>query len=315
MGDSVVLTATSSGLNVTSGGKTSQLGTNPSGSYTDPLTTVTVTGPIFSMGATGSAGPIILQAGLSATHVLEKYTATGLRLAYSQTKTQPGSYTLNTVYGPDGPGTAATLLNNVPQVTFNTSRGYATGPTSLQDGDFIGSIFFKDNISLRGAIYARKVGSAEDGSMTFSVAQSAEVFTINSSGPDDSIVGANMRIKGQVFPDYTNTYNLGATGYQFNNIHFGGTLYQNGLPFQQTGLTYRATGPTGPTGGATGPRAPTLQVGAFLVPTVDATYDLGATGIQFKDVHFSGSIYNNGTPFQGGVSGLTYRATGPTGPT
>jgi len=81
-------------------------------------------------------------------------------------------------------------------------------------------------------------------------------------------------------------------------------------------LTYRATGPTGPTGGPTGPNPnPTLEIRTHLVPTVDATYDLGATGIQFKDVHFSGSLYNNGSTFQGGVSGLTYRATGPTGPT
>jgi hypothetical protein len=291
--------------------------TYPTSSYTDPLTNVTVTGPILTMGATGSAGPIILQAGLSATHVLERYTTTGPNLAYSQTKTQPGSYTVNTVYGPNGPGVGQNLLNNIPQVTFNTSRGYATGPTGLQNDDFMGTIFFKENNSLRGAIFARKVGSTaqEDGLISFQAGQAAEVFAISSTGPDDSIVGANMKIKGQVYPESTNFYNLGATGYQFNNIHFGGTLFQNGQPFQQTGLTYRATGPTGPTGGATGPNAPTLQIGTFLVPTADATYDLGATGIQFKDVHFSGSIYNNGTPFQGGVSGLVYRATGPTGPT
>ena len=311
MGDSLVLSATNSGLNVTSGGITSQLGTNPSGSYTDPLTNVTVTGPILSMGATGSAGPIILQAGLSATHVLEKYTATGPNLAYSQTKTQPGSYTVNTVYGPNGPGG----ITNVPQVTFNTSRGYATGPTPLQNGDYMGAIFFKENTDLRGFINAAKVGNGDHASMNFNVGGGYGILSINTTGPDDSIQNHNIKINGQVYPESTNFVNLGATGYQFNNIHFGGTLYQNGQPFQQTGLTYRATGPTGPTGGATGPNAPTLQVGAYLVPTTDATYDLGATGIQFKDVHFSGSIYNNGTPFQGGVSGLVYRATGPTGPT
>ena len=284
----------------------------PSGSYTDPVSNVTVTGPILTMGATGSAGPIILQAGLSATHVLEKYTTTGPNIAYSQTKTQPGSYTVNTVYGPNGPGMGTT---NVPQVTFNTSRGYATGPTGLQNGDYMGAIFFKEKNDLRGFIYANKLGEGDHASMNFNVGSGFGIMSINSSGPDSSIVGPNIKLTGQVYPATTNFYNLGATGNQFNNIHFGGTLYQNGEPFQQTGLTYRATGPTGPTGGATGPNAPTLQVGTFVVPTVDGTYDLGATGIQFKDVHFSGSIYNNGTPFQGGVSGLVYRATGPTGPT
>jgi hypothetical protein len=277
------------------------------GSYTDPVTNVTVTGPILSMGATGSAGPIILQAGLSATHVLERYTATGPNLAYSQTKTQPGSYTINNIYGPSGAGTTANLLY-VPQVSFNASRGYATGPTSLQNGDIMGAVTFKENTDLRGFIYATKVGNGDHASMTFNVGSGYGILSINTTGPDDSIQNHNIKINGQVYPESTNFVNLGATGYQFNNIHFGGTLYQNGQPFQQTGLTYRATGPTGPTGGATGPNAPTLQVGAFLVPTVDATYDLGATGIQFKDVHFSGSLYNNGVPFSGGGA-----ATYPTG--
>jgi hypothetical protein len=83
------------------------------------------------------------------------------------------------------------------------------------------------------------------------------------------------------------------------------------------GLYYRATGPTGPTGGSTGPTGPWLQLTANIVPTTDATYDLGATGLQFRDAFFSGTLYNNGTPFSGGgaTTGLTYRATGPTGPT
>jgi len=284
-----------------SGGGTA---TYPTGSYTDPVTNVTVTGPILSMGATGSAGPIILQAGLSATHVLERYTTTGPNLAYSQTKTQPGSYTVNTVYGPNGAGAET---DNIPQVTFNTSRGYATGPTDLQNGDYMGAIFFKENTVPRGFIHAAKLGG-DHASMTFNVGGGYGILSINTTGPDDSIQNHNIKINGQVYPESTNFVNLGATGYQFNNIHFGGTLYQNGQPFQQTGLTYRATGPTGPTGGATGPNAPTLQVGAFLVPTTDATYDLGATGIQFKDVHFSGSLYNNGVPFSGGGA-----ATYPTG--
>jgi hypothetical protein len=266
-------------------------------SYTDPLTNVTVTGPILSMGATGSAGPIILQAGLSATHVLELYTATGPNIAYSQTKTQPGSYAVNTVYGPEG---YAEVFSNIPQVTFDTSRGYATGPTNLQIGDIMGGMFFKENTDLRAFIFVNKIAEPDHTSMNFHAGGGDSIISIRTTGPDDSIVGPNIRLKGQIYPGDNDSYNLGATGYQFKDIHFAGSLYNNGTPFQQTGLTYRATGPTGPDGSATGPNAPTLQLGAFLVPTVDATYDLGATGIQFKDVHFSGSLYNNGVPFSGG---------------
>ena len=118
-------------------------------------------------------------------------------------------------------------------------------------------------------------------------------------------------------PTTTAIYDLGATGIQFKDVHFSGSLYNSGRAIQEgpTGLVYRATGPTGPLGQATGPTGPTLQMAANLMPIITDIYDLGATGIQFKDVHFSGSLYNNGSAFQGGISGLTYRATGPTGPT
>jgi hypothetical protein len=215
--------------------------TYPTGSYKDPVTNVTVTGPILSMGATGSAGPIILQAGLSATHILEKYTATGPNIAYSQVKTQPGSYTLNTVYGPDGAGEGPTnLLNNTPQLTFNTMRGYATGPTDLQDGDLMGALFFKEQNTVRGFITAAKVGEGEHASMNFNVGGGFGIMSINS------------------------------------------------------------TGPIGPTGDPTGPVGPNIALTADMYPTDDAYYDLGASGLQFKDVYFSGSLYNNGTPFSGG---------------
>ena len=86
----------------------------------------------------------------------------------------------------------------------------------------------------------------------------------------------------------------------------GQLLYNRGGVLAATGsMIFRSTGPTGPLGQATGPIGqPTLQLGAYILPTIDNTYDLGATGIQFKDVHFSGSLYNNGVPFSGG-GGIT----------
>jgi hypothetical protein len=94
-----------------------------------------------------------------------------------------------------------------------------------------------------------------------------------------------------LMPIITDIYDLGATGIQFKDVHFSGSLYNNGSAFQGgiSGLTYRATGPTGPTGQATGPTGPTIQLGAHLVPTVDNVYDLGATGLRFRDLHVGGS--------------------------
>jgi collagen type VII alpha len=101
------------------------------------------------------------------------------------------------------------------------------------------------------------------------------------------------------------TGTTGATGSISSVGSDGQLLYNRGGVLAATGsMVFRSTGPTGPLGQATGPIGqPTLQLGAYILPTINATYDLGATGIQFKDVHFSGSLYNNGQPFSGGGGG------------
>ena len=294
----------------------------PVGSYTDPLTTITVTGPILTMGATGSAGPIILQAGLSPNHVLETYTATGPNWAYAQTKTQPGSYTLNTVYGPSGPDFNVNAFTNFPQITFNTSRGYATGPIGLYHTDPIGGIFFNENTISLASIDCSKLGptGSTDSQLAFFAGEAG--LSINSTGPADS---PYIGLGAHLYPADDLVYDIGATGYQFRNIYFSGDLYQNGTVFSGGGggaagttgqftynnggaaagldkFLYLPNGPTGPQGQATGPIGlPTIQLGAYLVPMTDATYDLGATGIQFKDIHFSGNLYKNDTIFSGGL--------------
>ena len=282
------------------------------------------------MGATGATGVNILQTGRIPSHTLED-TTTGPKLNYSQTLTKPGLYTTTAIYGSLTPD-ASVQIQYTPKVILNSARGYATGPTALINGDILGAVMFNENGTgpgqYRALIVSRKTGAAEtnDASIEFGTIQGGgrSQMIINSTGPTGPTgdptgpVGKNIGLNAHMYPMDDAIYNLGATGYQFKDVHFSGSLYNNGTAFQGgvSGLTYRATGPTGPDGQATGPAPyPTLQMDAYLIPTTDATYDLGATGIQFKDVHFSGTIYNNGTAFQGGVSGLTYRATGPTGPT
>ena len=114
------------------------------------------------------------------------------------------------------------------------------------------------------------------------------------TGPEGQATGPigqpTLQVGAYMLPTADATYDLGATGIQFKDVHFSGSLYNNGAPFSLPGLTYRATGPTGPTGGATGPAPnPTLQVGLHLVPDADLAYDLGATGLRFRDIHVGGS--------------------------
>jgi hypothetical protein len=152
-----------------------------------------------------------------------------------------------------------------------------------------------------------------------------------------------LEISVPLIPSLDANKDLGAIGLQFRDIYFSGSLYNNGAPFSPTGLTYRATGPTGPTGGPTGPTGPTLQVAAHLVPNVDLAYDLGATGLRFRDIHVGGSTIYLGdsvsitattegslnvtntqgsvslltpTGFNGGIlSGAGITSTGPSGST
>ena len=281
------------------------------------------------MGATGAIGVNILQTGRIPSHTLED-TTTGPTLNYLQTLTKPGLYTTTAIYGSLTPDPSV-QIQYTPKVILNSARGYATGPTALINGDILGAVAFNENGTgpgqYRALIVSRKTGAAEtnDASIEFGTIQGGGLsqMIINSTGPTGPTgqatgpVGKNIGLNAHMYPMDDATYNLGATGYQFKDVHFSGTIYNNGTAFQGgvSGLTYRATGPTGPLGQATGPApSPTLQVGAYLVPTTTATYDLGATGIQFKDVHFSGSLYNSGRAIQEGPTGLVYRATGPTGP-
>jgi hypothetical protein len=277
------------------------------------------------MGATGARGVNILQTGLIPSHTLEDRT-TGPTLNYSQTLTKPGLYTTTSIYGSST--AAGSNIAYIPKVILNSARGYATSPTALTTGDYLGAVLFNENQNIRAYVASIKSGEPEHASIQIGTTTGTQIaqIIINSTGPTGPTgqatgpIGTNIGINAHMYPITDATYNLGATGFQFKDVHFSGSLYNNGVPFSGggggvSGLTYRATGPTGPDGQATGPApSPTLQVDAYLVPTTDNTYDLGATGIQFKDIHFSGTIYNNGSEFQGGVSGLTYRATGPTGP-
>ena len=335
LGNSVKLSASNNSLNITAGGVTTELtGTDTTGTFYDTVSNTLYSGPIFSLGATGATGPLIVQtgggAGAGPQHVLEYYDDSGVYdISYSQTVSKTGSYNITSVY--QGGGTYNDLSVN-PKLTLTSMRGTIDAQTGLEDGEVVGALVMNEGTNntnsqnIRGAVAAIKIGgptSTQSALNLYAKAGQSPMMSLRSTGPTNGggsptgPVGPTIITNAPIIPLSNATYDLGATGIQFKDVYFSGSIYNNGSVFQGgvSGLTYRATGPTGPLGQATGPAPnPTLQVGAYLVPTTTATYDLGATGIQFKDVHFSGSLYTNGSVFQGGVSGLTYRATGPTGP-
>ena len=335
LGNSVKLSATGNTLNVTAGGVTSQLaGTNTSGTFYDTVARTRYNGPLFSLGATGATGPLIVQTasgpGAGPQHILEIFNDDSgeNNWSYAQTVSKTGSYNITTVYSAEN--LPADYSAN-PRLAMNSMRGTVNAPEGLAHGEVVGAALFyegaADNLSnLRGAVTTIKIGGPTSTESSLNITANFDqpaMLSLRSTGPTTGggaptgPVGPTIITNAPIIPLSNATYDLGATGIQFKDVHFSGSIYNNGSVFQGgvSGLTYRATGPTGPLGQATGPAPnPTLQVGAYLVPTTDATYDLGATGIQFKDVHFSGSLYNSGRAIQEGPTGLVYRATGPTGP-
>jgi hypothetical protein len=257
------------------------------------------------MGATGATGVNILQTGLIPSHILED-TTTGPTLNYSQTMTKPGLYTTTAIYGSLPPPENGSQVTYAPRVILNSARGYATGPTSLTNGDILGAVLFNENNSLRAYVASIKSGATETEHVSLLLGTTTgggnSQIIINSTGPTGPTgdptgpEGKNIGLNAHMYPMNDAIYNLGATGYQFKDVHFSGTIYNNGTAFQGgvSGLTYRATGPTGPDGQATGPTGPTLQINAHLVPTEDLIYDLGATGLRFRDLYVGGTSIHIG---------------------
>jgi hypothetical protein len=112
----------------------------------------------------------------------------------------------------------------------------------------------------------------------------SSVFTYTASGSTGP-VGNQLLVGAPFIPTTGSTYDIGATGQQFKNIHFSGALYNNGVPFTGAinGITYTASGPTGPTG-------PQLLISANLIPLTANTYDLGATSVRFHDMNLNGQM-------------------------
>jgi hypothetical protein len=83
----------------------------------------------------------------------------------------------------------------------------------------------------------------------------------------------------------------GPTGVvNLNGASLGQFLYNaSGAVGGSSVLSYTASGSTGPTG-------PQLRVSTHILPTLDSTYDLGASGSSFRDLYISGnSIHLGGT--------------------
>ena len=327
LGNSVKLSATGNTLNVTAGGVTSQLaGTNTSGTFYDTVARTRYNGPLFSLGATGATGPLIVQTasgpGAGPQHVLEIFNDDSgeNNWSYAQTVSKTGSYNITTVYS------AANLPADYsanPRLAMNSMRGTVNAPQGLAHGEVVGAALFyegaDDNLSnLRGAVTTIKIGGPTSTESSLNITANFDqpaMLSLRSTGPTTGggaptgPVGPTIITNAPIIPLSNATYDLGATGIQFKDVHFSGSIYNNGSVFQGgvSGLTYRATGPTGPLGQATGPAPnPTLQVGAYLVPTTDNTYDLGATGIRFKDEFLSGSLYMGAT----GAIGVNILQTG-----
>ena len=135
-----------------------------------------------------------------------------------------------------------------------------------------------------------------DGTSWSTVTQSIIDFSCNSIAWNGSmwIAGGTATSGGGKLAKSTD----GSTWSEINYSSFSNNIYalaaRRPLPLvgagnSTPGFQYRASGPTGPTGGPTGPAGPWLSLNANIVPLADNVYDLGATGLRFRDIHVGGS--------------------------
>jgi len=243
-------------------GLTGDMGTTGATGATGIIGVTGVTGPIGltgDMGATGATGATGIIGVTGVTGPIGVTGATGTIGVTGAT----GIIGVTGVTGVTGP-------LGVTGLTGATGLTGVTGPTGV--------------VNLGGASLGQflyNASGAVGGSSVLSYTASG------STGP----TGNQLLVGAPLIPTTGSTYDIGATGQQFQNIHFSGALYNNGVPFTGAinGISYTASGPTGPTG-------PQLRVSTHILPTLDSTYDLGASGSSFRDLYISGnSIYLGGT--------------------
>ena len=227
-----------------------------------------VTGAIGVIGVTGVTGPLGLT---GATGLIGETGATGV-------------IGVTGVTGPLGL-TGATGLTGETGATGVIGVTGVTGPLGLT-----GATGLTGETGPTGAV---NLGGASLGQFLYNASGAvggSSVLSYTASGSTGP-TGNQLLVGAPLIPTTGSAYDIGATGQQFQNIHFSGALYNNGVPFTGAinGISYTASGPTGPTG-------PQLRVSTHILPTLDSTYDLGASGSSFRDLYISGnSIHLGGT--------------------
>jgi hypothetical protein len=233
------------------------------------------------------------------------------------------------VYGPSGPDPNNNLYTYVPQITFNTSRGYATGPTGLQTGDPMGIISFGDNNTALTSIISGKVGptGSTDATLLFHLggAEGSIIMTMTTTGPTNEgaptgPVGPNIALGGHMYPTEDLTYDLGATGLRFRDLYVGGsTIYMgDSVRLSAAGATFSVnsaplvSSTTVPNTGAGGfgvdyTAKTALQL---LTQTLPGTIAMSADGMYIS--YITGSSENTGNIYVSNNYGSSF-ALSPTG--
>ena len=247
-------------------GETGPAGLGVTGA-TGSLGVTGVTGPPGA-GVTGATGPVGATGSLGVTGVtgppgLGVTGATGpLGVTGPEGATGPAGLGVTGATGPAGVGATG------PAGVGATGPAGVTGPSGVVNlgGTSQGQFLYNASGSVGGSSVLSYTASG-------------------STGP----TGNQILVGAPLIPTTGSTYDIGATGREFQNIHFSGALYNNGVAFTGAiqGISYTASGPTGPTG-------PQLRVSTHILPTQDSLYDLGASGSSFRDLYISGNSIHMG---------------------
>lgn len=215
----------------------------------------------------------------------------------------------------DSDGTPRTDLEKLYFVTTSSlsygvefSTGSGTSKVNIDDGDF--KIIYSDGSDEVKALTddltvssIKVTGGSIDGTPIGATSSSTGVFTsadINGGTIDDTVIGGTTPAAAD-FTEFTvnaagSTFTVSpATAGTLDNVAIGGTTAATGVFTTINGTNITASGNLQVDGNSTigSDDADTITVNADvasdLVPSADATYDLGAVGAEWQDLYVTGT--------------------------
>jgi hypothetical protein len=140
-----------------------------------------------------------------------------------------------------------------------------------------------------GTIDGVTIGGASAGAGTFTTLTATGNVTLGDAATDTVTITAD--VASSLIPSADNTYDLGASGSEWRNLFIDGTANIDSLAADAATIAGNlvVNGNTTLGNAATDTVTITADVASNIIPSADNTYDLGASGSEWKDLFIDGT--------------------------